>query len=152
MENTLHDQALAIKGIVENVSRIEHFKHKLAIFGAPLDWAAHQRMLGQNASLLLDFFGNGSCQPRVPLVEKCSKPIEIGERRRRPIRASPRIPRPKAGCSPCVEPAHNVVVSYCRLAGLDFRPLPIEFGRFGRRQFFRCAPMGDHLREQFSYG
>jgi hypothetical protein len=26
---------------VENVSRIEHFKHKLAIFGAPLDWAVH---------------------------------------------------------------------------------------------------------------
>jgi hypothetical protein len=78
MENAKHHEAFAVKTVAKDVCRIRDFKHKLAVLRSSLNGAAEQRMILQEASLVLDFRGDDLRKARMPVVKESGKAIEIG--------------------------------------------------------------------------
>ena len=78
MENSQHDEPLAIKNVAKDIFCIGYLKHQLAVFRTSLQRTAKQRMLRKDARFLFDFCGDDLRQTRMAVVEEIGKTIEIG--------------------------------------------------------------------------
>ena len=86
MEDPQHHQTLAVKSISEHIGGVQHRQDQLTKFRAAIDGPAKQWMVGNNLRSGQNFRSDDPGEPRMPIVQKLGKAVEIGKRRTRPLK------------------------------------------------------------------
>ena len=86
VKNSHHYDSASVHAIAEDVLRAKHFQDDLSVSSAFVERVSKLRVGFEQLRLGENLPRNESCEPRMAVSQKDGEPIEVGERKRRPLK------------------------------------------------------------------